>query len=271
VVPNKYPAMLPHTAGLSADCSPYRLIPARGLHEVIVETPEHDRRLVDFDPSELASVLDVYLSRLQVVSRAPGVRSVALFRNEGAAAGASQQHAHAQLVALPIVPRRLAAELAGACDYFRRRLGCVTCHAVEHESPDGHRLIAHNADFVAIASFAPRFPYETWIVPRRHQHDFRSAEAGQVRSLGSLLKTVLHALEGVLTPFPFNLVLQTAPVRSRQPVSRAFHWRLEIVPRLTTASGFELGSGVFIVAVSPEEAARRLRAALAGGVAAAFE
>lgn len=271
VVPNKYPAMLQHTGGLPARCSPYRLVPARGVHEVIVETPDHERRLVDFDADELTAVVEVYLSRLRAVSRAPGVRSVALFRNEGAAAGASQQHAHAQLVALPIVPGRLAGELAGACDYFRRRLGCITCHAVERESPDGHCLIAQNAHFVAMASFAPRFPYETWIVPKRHQHDFRSLEAGQVRSLSSLLQTVLHALNGLLTPFPFNLVLQTAPVRSRQAVSRAFHWRLEIVPRLTTASGFELGSGVFIVAVSPEDAARRLRAALTGHVAAASE
>ncbi|HJR58961.1 MAG TPA: DUF4921 family protein [Vicinamibacterales bacterium] len=262
VVPNKYPAMQPHAGTLDAAIAPYRQLPARGLHEVIVETPRHDRRLVDFDAAELAMILDVYQSRLQAVSAAPHVKSVALFRNEGAAAGASQEHAHAQLVALPIVPGRLAGELRGASAYFRRLHRCVTCDSISRESSGGHRLVGENADFAAMASFAPRFPYETWIVPRRHQHDFRGAEPAEIRNLGRLLHAVLRALGLVLDPFPFNLVLQTAPVRPRASIRRAFHWRLEIVPRLTTASGFELGSGVFIVAVSPEQAARRLRAAI---------
>jgi UDPglucose--hexose-1-phosphate uridylyltransferase len=219
---------------------------------------------VDFDAGELATVLAVYRSRLQAASRHRQVKSVALFRNEGKAAGASQEHSHAQLVALPIVPGRLASEIAGATKYFRRSHRCATCDSVEQESSDGRRLVTENGDFVAMTSFAPRFPYETWIVPKRHQHDFRRVGPCQIRSLGSLMAVVLGALQSVVKPFPFNLILQTAPVLTPDPVRRAFHWRLEIVPRLTTASGFELGSGVFIVATSPEDAARRVRSALSG-------
>ncbi len=234
-----------------------------GIHEVIVETPAHERRMADYDAGELAAVLEVYRSRLVTLSACPGVESVAIFRNEGSLAGASQDHAHSQVVALPLVSGRLANELVAATTYRRERGQCPTCEMLAEELDAGQRVILQNEDFVALASFAPRFPYETWIVPKAHVHDFSHLTPTHLASLASLVSRALSSFHQLLGRFPYNLVLQTAPPRAPHDVSRSFHWRLEILPRLNTASGFELGSGVFIVDVAPETAAMRLRSVLA--------
>jgi UDPglucose--hexose-1-phosphate uridylyltransferase len=263
VVPNKFPALVSDAGDPGRPQSLYSEIGAIGIHEVIIETPDHDRALAEMRPDEIADVLAVYRARLQAASRRRYVRSVAVFRNEGRAAGASQLHAHAQLVGLPIVPARLQAEIDAAVDYRRRRKRCVSCDAIKRELKKGSGVIAENAEFVAFACFSPRFPYETWILPKAHHHDFRLVPLKHLCALADVLGAVLKALRAALDPFPYNLVLQTAPVQMSIRAQGAFHWRLEVVPRLTTGSGFELGSGVFIVSLSPEDAARRLREAIA--------
>jgi UDPglucose--hexose-1-phosphate uridylyltransferase len=130
---------------------------------------------------------------------------------------------------------------------------------LERERLDGRLFLTENADFAAMTSFACRFPYETWILPRIHAHSFARASAGAIGNLAIILKQVLGAMESALGVFPFNLILQTAPVRQDVSTADAFHWRLEIVPRLTIPSGLELGSDMFIVSLSPEDAAAKLR------------
>lgn len=264
VVPNKYPALELRTP-TPAGVTPYRQTAARGCHEVIIETPHHDRGLAAFGVEELELVLSVYRQRLQALKARRGVRAVAVFRNEGAAAGASQKHAHSQVLALPLVPRRLAQEVLASCRHLQRRGSCVTCEMIQHECDRGTRLVKENRHFAALASFAPRFPYETWILPKSHAHDFAECEGPELHSLAAVVKDVLASLEATLGRFPFNFVLQTAPVRVSSLAERAFHWRLEIIPRLTTASGFEVGTGLFIVSVTPEDAAAALRSALDAG------
>jgi UDPglucose--hexose-1-phosphate uridylyltransferase len=264
VVPNKYPALRPQAQCLASEADPFHEDAARGFHEVIIETPEHDRRLAQFSRAQLETLLGVYRSRLHALSREPSVRSIALFRNEGAAAGASQAHPHSQILALPLVPSRLQGELAAAERHFHGQGTCLTCEMVEREVQHSKRLIHQNADFAALTSFAPRFPYETWIIPRSHAPDFGQTARPQLRNMASILKQVLSALESLLGPFPFNLVLQTVPMGEDGRAEGAFHWRFEILPRVTTPSGFELGSDVFIVSLPPEEAAGRLRSVLVG-------
>jgi UDPglucose--hexose-1-phosphate uridylyltransferase len=262
VVPNKYPALQAHAPNSPAFTmpGPFRQIGARGLHEVIIESPDHNGRFGAFDIEHLAKVLSVYRSRLQALSGEVRVKSVALFRNEGPGAGASLEHPHAQVLALPVVSSRQAAEVHLAVRHFTRYGACVTCQMVERECQDGGRLVGQDSDFAALTAFAPRFAYETWVVPKSHGHDFATVSDRQLRNLAWMLKDVLLLLQSTLGAFPFNLVVQTAPVRARGAVQSSYHWRIEIVPRLTIPSGFELGSGVFIVPVSPEQAARTLRA-----------
>lgn len=259
VVPNKFPALTREAETVDGLGNPFLQISAQGLHEVIVDSPEHVCPLHRFSDSQLETVLGVYRSRLEMLAREPWVRSVAIFRNEGPGAGASQEHPHSQLLALPIVPARLRAELAGAVRHLRRHGECLTCRMAALELQRGERVILQNADFVAVAGFAPRFPYETWILPRSHQHDYAAVSPGQIRSLATMLKQVLRALETAAGPLAFNLVMQTAPTGLSGRHEPAFHWRFEILPRLTVPSGLEIGCGVSIVALSPEAAARRLR------------
>ena len=269
VVPNKYPALVQEMLSPTVIATgPHEALPAMGFHEVVIDVPEHDSRLTRFSLRQLETALAVYRSRLLALSTNPTIRSMALFRNDGRAAGASQDHPHSQILALPVVPTRLQHELDSAEAYFRTHHRCVTCNMLQQDLLDTRRLVAQNTHFAAVTSFTPRFPYETWVVPISHAHDFRECDTDQIRSLAAMLKRVMAALEATLGTFPFNLVLHTAPIGDSRATRLAFHWRLEILPRLTIPSGFELGHGVFIVSVPPEDAADRLRSSVlpeAGG------
>jgi UDPglucose--hexose-1-phosphate uridylyltransferase len=133
---------------------------------------------------------------------------------------------------------------------------------IENAMVTRQRVITDNQDFVALTSFAPRFSYETWIVPTAHGHDFLELSERKIHSLADILKQVLSALESIHPSCPYNLLLQHAPIASSNGVARSFHWRLELLPRLTTPSGLELGCDVFIVQVTPEQAAAELRQVL---------
>ena len=263
VVPNKYPALRARMPVPIEARSPFEAVPAVGFHEVVVDTPTHDLRMAEFSVELLETVLTVYQARVQALASFPGVKSIALFRNDGRAAGASQTHPHSQILALPMVPTSLLGELEAVERHFRTKGCCVTCEMLEYERESAQRLIAQNLHFAAVTSYAARYAYETWIVPRAHNHDFRLCDPGQMRSLAGILRQTLRALESVVGSFPFNLVLQTVPVDQSLAAAEGFHWRLEILPRPTVPSGLELGCNVFIVSVSPEEAACRLRSAAA--------
>lgn len=263
VVSNKFPALgwrLPNT--LTTGSAHHQVIDAVGVHEVVIDSPEHDRQIGQFLLRHCQTVLDVYRSRLLALTNSPDIRSVALFRNVGRAAGASQEHPHTQILALPIVPARLQHEIDATHRYFCAHGRCITCDMLRHDLAEIGRLVARNDHFAAVTSFSPRFPYETRIVPSSHSDDFRELSRGQIPALAVILKQVLSALETALGSFPFNLVLQTAPLLTSRAVEQAFHWRIEILPRLTIPSGLELGHSVFIVSVTPENAARTLRAAI---------
>lgn len=264
VVPNKFPALLEGIRLPSVEHGPFDEAPAAGLHEVIIETQEHDRTPSRSTTAQLATLLTIYRDRLAVLSARPGVQSVVVIRNEGREAGASQPHPHSQVLALPMVHPRLADELRAANHHFEAEGRCLTCDMIRHELDGGRRIIAENDAFIAVASFAPRFPYELWIVPRTHGHDFKALGAIEIDRCAEILRQVLEALDSHLGAFPYNLVLLTSPVSGagsagESDVERSFHWRLELLPRITTPSGLELGCDVFIVSVSPEDAAAALR------------
>ena len=263
VVPNKYPAVSERPAkGLVIASAPHEALPAFGVHEVVIYSPDHDRQISLFPTGHIETALKVYRLRLLALTTDSAIKSVALFRNVGKAAGASQEHPHTQIVALSFVPSRLQQEVDAAERYLRHHERCITCDILRQELRDTRHLIVQNPHFVAVTSFSPRFPYETWIVPKSHSHDFRECSNSHISHLAAVVKQVLTGFEVSLGRFPFNLVLHTAPVQRSSVIEQAFHWRLEILPRLTIPSGFELGHGVFIVSVPPEEAASTLRAAI---------
>jgi UDPglucose--hexose-1-phosphate uridylyltransferase len=259
VVPNKYPAVAPDAPLVDATGHP--LLPvdrARGVHEVVIESPQHVHDWLDLPQSAVAGVLAMLAERLRVAFGQYNLVAGQVFKNVGKGAGASLEHVHSQLLALPFVPAGLEAKLHLAARHFQAEQECLYCHLCREELAHGDRLVCQNSQFVAACAFAGRQPYETWIMPQKHLSQFSDLQAGGLATaLAEILQEVLRRLAAVIQPLAYNLVLHTAP--ARDPRSEAFHWHWEVIPRTASLAGFEWGIGVYINSLSPERAAGRLR------------
>ena len=257
VVSNKYPA--PRIEGDTArgGVGMFTRMDGVGAHEVIVETPEHDTHLALLPEDHIADVIRAYYQRYEDLDRDERFEYLLLFRNHGRVAGASLSHPHSQLIALPMVPKRTSEEMDAAERYFVKHGTCVYCDLILQELASGERVVYENERFVAVAPFAARFPFETWILPKAHMASFGGISAQDVPAMADALKTTLLKLALCLDNPPYNYIVHTAPYEF--PRSPAYHWHLEIMPQLTRTAGFEWGSGFHINPVAPEEAARYLR------------
>jgi UDPglucose--hexose-1-phosphate uridylyltransferase len=257
VVPNKFPALRiegelePSGEGL------YDRMNGVGAHEVVIESPDHTATLATLSAEAVGDVLLAYRERVLDLKKDPRFEYILVFKNHGAAAGASLEHPHSQLIATPIIPIMVLEELKGAAEYYGMKERCVWCDVLRQERRTRRRVIAEANGFVALAPFAPRFPFETWILPTQHRSAFEETEDEEVRGLAELLGGFLRRLDEVLSHPPFNFMLHTAPLRE-EPMDH-FHWHLEIIPKLTNIAGYEWGSGFFINPVPPEDAAAALR------------
>lgn len=257
VVPNKFPALRiegelePRGAGL------YDQMQGIGAHEVIIETPDHHATLASLSDVAVTDVFWAYRERIIDLKKDSRFEYVLIFKNHGEAAGASLEHPHSQLIAMPIVPIMVVEELSGADRYLRKKERCVWCDIVRQERRGGERLIMERDGFVVLAPYAPRFPFETWILPTTHQAAYEDAGPDEVRALAGVVRELLQRMNRLLTDPPFNFMLHTTPLRvaSLEP----YHWHLEVIPKLTKVAGFEWGTGFFINPTAPEEAAQHLR------------
>ena len=261
VVPNRFPA-LKVEGGLDREGDGmFDRMNGIGAHEVIIETPEHDKTLASMTDGEIERVLSAFRARVLDLTQDRRFRYILLFKNHGAPAGATLEHSHSQLIALPIVPDFVREEIQGARRHYAAKERCVFCDIVHHELAAARRVIVENADLVALAPYASRFPFETWIVPRRHGARFEEAAQHEYQSLARLLKMLLVRVNRALESPPYNLIVHSAPCSDDHPES--YHWHVELMPRLTRVAGFEWGTGFYINPTSPEEAARVLRDAKA--------
>jgi UDPglucose--hexose-1-phosphate uridylyltransferase len=257
VVPNKFPALRiegelePSADGL------YDRMEGIGAHEVVIETPDHQTSLAALPLDAVADVLIAYRERVLDLAKDARFQYVLVFKNHGEAAGATLEHPHSQLIATPIIPIMVSEEISGALEYYGRKERCVWCDVVRQERRQGRRVIADRDGFVVVAPFAPRFPFETWILPAEHRSAFEESAVDDLRGLAGVLVDFLGRMNRVLNDPPFNFMLHTAPLRA--PALDHFHWHLEVIPKLTRVAGFEWGSGFFINPVPPEEAATALR------------
>jgi UDPglucose--hexose-1-phosphate uridylyltransferase len=236
VVPNKFPVFA-------------------GGHEVVVHTPRHDASLHELAVTEIEAILGVYRSRLAALA-AGGAAAGLVIVNQGGGAGASLDHSHAQVFALPMVPPALVAEQSNFASYLKKHGRCLLCDVVERARSETSHIVSDDG-VVAWTPVASRWPYETWLAPADHAERF---EDDATPSLAGSLKKTLAALAVVTAGAPLNLWIHTAPFADEG----AFHWHIEIVPRTTTIAGFELATGMAIDVVDPTDAAAQLRAALAG-------
>ena len=228
-----------------------------GAHEMIIESPRHEDTLATLDEEAVEQVLLAAAARVQDLKRDQRFRYVIVFKNHGGAAGASFDHPHSQVIALPVVPREVRDEVDGARVHYQTRERCVFCDILRQELADGRRLVAENADMVAVAPYASRFPFETWILPRRHQALFEDAPRHEYAALARLLGDLLRRMNKALRMPPFNLLIHSAPLG--EAVGEYYHWHVEIIPKLTKVAGFEWATGFHLNPTAPEEAAQVLR------------
>jgi UDPglucose--hexose-1-phosphate uridylyltransferase len=257
VVANKFPALR-----IEGDLEPegegmFDRMNGVGAHEVVIETPDHRASLATMPLDAVAEVLVAYRERVRDLKKDPRFEYVLVFKNYGEAAGASLEHPHSQLIATPVIPVMVTEELEGSARYWARKERCVWCDIVRQERRAGHRVILESNGFIALAPFAPRFPFEAWILPTRHRSAFEESEIDDLRGCASVLQEFLVRLKRVLNEPPFNFMLHTAPLRDGS--LEHFHWHLEVIPKLTRVAGFEWGTGFFINPIPPEDAAQSLR------------
>jgi UDPglucose--hexose-1-phosphate uridylyltransferase len=259
VVPNKFPALQVEGNLDREGEGMFDRMNGVGAHEVIIETPEHGKMLATMSEVEIERVLWAFRDRILDLKRDTRFRFILVFKNHGAAAGATLEHSHSQLIALPIVPDFVREELDGARKHFDQKERCVFCDVIRQEVAAGTRVIYENADIVALSPYAPRFPFETWLLPRSHGARFEEAPRPVYENLARMLKTVLQRMNRALENPSYNLVIHSAPFS--EPRGEFYHWHVELMPKLTRTAGFESGTGFYINPTSPEEAAQVLRAA----------
>jgi UDPglucose--hexose-1-phosphate uridylyltransferase len=230
-----------------------------GAHEVVIETPRHEETLITLPLRDVKNVLLAYRERIIDLRRDQRLRYVLVFKNHGVAAGASLEHSHSQIIALPIVPKRVSEEIEGAKTYFNYKDRCVFCDIIRQEIQQRYRVITENKFFLSIAPFASRFPFETWILPKTHHPSFEHMESPQYEQAAQILSDTLRRINQVLTDPPYNYVIHTSS--SPEMDMGYYHWHFEIMPKLTKVAGFEWGTGFYINPTPPEEAAEYMREA----------
>ena len=206
---------------------------------------------------EAKDIFWAYRERMLDLERDHRLKYILIFKNHGAAAGASLEHAHSQLIATPVIPKRVTEEIDGARKYFEFKERCIFCDIVRQEILEKERIVADYDAFIAVQPFAPRFPFETWIIPKTHQSSYLELSDEEYLVLARSFKDILYRLKVALNDPPFNYILHTRPV-SREH-TEYYHWHFEIIPKLTKVAGFEWGTGFYINPTTPEEAAAYLR------------
>jgi len=257
VVPNRFPALRVEGTLDRQGEGMFDRMTGIGAHEVVIEHTDHDMTFATMTEQEIVRVLWAFRDRVHDLKNDIRFRYILLFKNHGAAAGATLEHGHSQLIALPIVPNFVREELDGAKRHYADKERCVFCDIVHQEMTAGRRIVDANADVVALAPYASRVPFETWLLPRVHASRYEDAPRHVVESLAAMLKGLVARLDRTLEKPPYNLIVHSAPLR--EDAGPFFHWHVEVMPRISRVAGFEWGSGFYINPTAPEEATEVLR------------
>jgi UDPglucose--hexose-1-phosphate uridylyltransferase len=257
VVPNKYPALEKSSARFNPKEGLYQTMSGVGIHEVIIESPQHVVDLRALSKEQIVDILSAYRARLTVLKNHRRWRYLLIYKNHGERAGATIEHLHSQLVAMPFVPKEAQDEIDGIRRYFDATRRCIYCDIIQSESGQGDRLVFESDRFITVCPFASRFGYEAWIFPKNHVANFEQSSDADIMALAESFRAFTAKLNLFRDNAPFNLVIHSAP--NDESIDQRYHWHLEILPQITRAAGFEWGTGVHMNSVAPEHAARLLR------------
>ncbi len=258
VTPNKFAALAYEGERRRAIQGIRRTVTGVGMHEVIIETPDHSKSTALLTDREVELIVQTYLHRFKFASADPRVEQITLFKNHGEAAGTSLEHPHSQMIATPVITSQLRDRLINSLKHFDEFGECIFCRLLEQELKEGARVVLETPEFVSFIPFAALTPFSLLIMPRRHMACFAEINDAEAAGLASALRRTLAKLYHGLDDPDFNYVVRTAP--SEYTGVKYYHWYLSVIPRLTKMAGFELGSGMFINVSLPEENANFLRA-----------
>ena len=257
VIPNKYPAVLDGDGCPEVERhGPYSRAEGIGYHEVII-TRDHSRSFGEMSEDEIFLVFKAFLKRYKEIEKDKCIKYILIFHNHGPLAGASLSHPHSQLVALPIEPPDVGRSISGGLRFYKKNRQCAHCVMLKWERQEKKRIVYENKDFIALCPYASRVPYETRIFPKVHSSDFEETDERRLLSLSSVFKNTLVRLNKVLRKPDYNFFIHTSPAGIKK--APYYHWHIEILPRTYRWAGLELGTGVEVVSVPPEEAALSLR------------
>ncbi|MBS1243230.1 MAG: galactose-phosphate uridylyltransferase [Nitrospirae bacterium] len=257
VVPNKFPALQIEGEPNKQGEGIFDKMNGLGAHEVIIENPDHNASLASLPSRAMEEVLWAYRDRMEDLKKDRRFQYTLIFKNEGLTAGATLEHSHSQLIALPIVPIQVQEEIDGCRKHYDLKERCIFCDIIRQELQTRARVVMETHSFVALAPFAPRFPFETWIMPKRHISCFSCSTNEDFKDLAFLLQNTLRRLDKALSMPPYNYIIHTSPFK--EEINDYYHWHIELMPKLTNVAGFEWGSGFYINPTPPEEAAKFLR------------
>lgn len=256
-IPNKYPAFDAGVCAVFRARGPYVATDGVGAHEVVI-TRDHTRSFALMSDEEADLVVRAYQDRLRSLADDPCVEYISLFHNHGRLAGATISHPHSQIIALPVVPPDVASSLEGSGRYFEREKKCVHCVMLAYDRRENKRIIFESARFIALVPFASRTAFEIRIFPKSHRARFEDMAPEEHTDFAHTLRVTLAKLYKGLKNPDYNFFLHTAPVK-RRPSSEHYHWHFEILPKTAIWAGFEIGTGIEISVIAPEDASAFLK------------
>jgi UDPglucose--hexose-1-phosphate uridylyltransferase len=229
-----------------------------GAHEVLIESPYHHKDIPDLLNQEIENIISMLCRRATDLIKDKRFKYIMIFKNYGPTAGASLEHPHTQIIALPMVPKNALEEIKGSQDYFEYRERCIFCDIIRQETQEKERIILENKYFLSFCPFVSRFPFEIWIIPKRHNGYFCHLPAEEVPALAAILKETITKIKNVFANPAYNFIIHSSPVNGDGGIDY-YHWHIEIMPKLTRVAGFEWGSGFYVVSTPPELAAKYLK------------
>jgi len=235
----------------------YKKLKACGEHELIIETPQHNRIIIDMSEEEVKAIISAFLNRYRIFERNSGNLITLIFKNYGTMAGQTQIHSHTQIVNSRIVPSYIRLLLNQAQEYFDDNGTCVFCDMLHYELRDGQRLVYENEDYAAFVPYAAGTEHETWIIPKYHDAGLDSLEDERIDRLANILRVVFRKFYTAIKDPDFNFVIRNAPY----PLAGVpfYHWHIQLLPRIKIVGGFERGTRIPVNTIYPEESARLLR------------
>lgn len=258
VVPNKFPALRPEAPPVRVQPGLFQRAAGRGWHEVIIDTPVHGRMAADFSDDEMELAVSAYRQRFESIMAEEQTRYVLVFKNQGENAGASLAHSHTQILGASVVPEAERRREVIAAAHFEKTRRCLCCDLIEAEDKDGSRIVQRDESFIVFEPYAAARPGETWIMPVRHASSFGQIEPDEVRGFAATLCQTLRRLRIAFADPDFIYAIHSASGLVKS--SRSYHWRLQLIPQITTVAGLEFASGMYVNTVAPEDAASAMRA-----------